>query len=58
MSENDIIAMYVRNAYPNMLTTVDFKMFRLSVVAGETHRVGKKMGKAYKDLNKTMSKKG
>lgn len=58
MSENDIIAEYIRHNYPAMLSTVDFSMFRLNVVACETSRAGKEFSEACKKLNKTMGKRG
>jgi len=36
MSENDIIAEYVKSRFPNLLATVDFGLYKTGVVIGET----------------------
>ena len=36
MGENDIIAEYIMTKYPNMLTTLEFSLFRLKVRLGES----------------------
>lgn len=41
MNENDIIAMYVKEKYPELINTVDFSMFRLKTTADEASRAGK-----------------
>ena len=41
MNENDIIAMYVQEKYPELINTVDYSMFRLKATADEASRAGK-----------------
>lgn len=41
MTENDIIAMYVKERYPELINTVDFSMFRLKTTADEASNAGK-----------------
>ena len=41
MNENDIIAMYVKEKYPELINTVDYSMFRLKTTADEASRAGK-----------------
>ena len=41
MSENDSIALYVKEKYPELINTVDFSMFRLKTTADEASRAGK-----------------
>ena len=41
MTENDIIAMYVQEKYPELINTVDYSMFRLKATADEASRSGK-----------------
>lgn len=57
MSENDIIAEYVRNKYPALIMTVDFSMFRLNLVAGEASKAGKEFDAACRKLERTMRKR-
>jgi hypothetical protein len=36
MSENDIIAEYVKSRFPSLLATVDFGLYKMGVGIGET----------------------
>lgn len=36
MSENDVIAEYIKNKYPEMLHTADFAFYKIGVVCRET----------------------
>ena len=41
MNENDIIAMYVKEKFPELINTVDYSMFRLKTTANEASEAGK-----------------
>lgn len=48
MSENDIIAEYVKSRFPNLLATADFGLYKMGVGISETMNI---IGESLKDID-------